>query len=152
MNISDIYDDELVESTFLFGGEIVSCSGVRAVAASIVLSTRGDAYDLEDPDAPYELRGDIGKIIGNKELMSGLFGGQDIPRYWDYLILHAAHGSDWPMLALTEYMERHGRVSRKKAQAVSMEVWKNAMERYAELRTTMAREAKEAMRAARKAA
>lgn len=152
MNICDIYGDDLLESTFLFGGEIVSGSGVRAVAASIVLRARGDAYDIEDPDAPYELRGDICKIIGNEELMSGLIGGQDIPRYWDYLILHAAHGSDWPTLALTDYMKRHGRLSHKKAESTAMAAWKNAMDRYSELRATMAREAKEAERAARKAA
>lgn len=148
MNISDIYGDDLVESTFLFGGEIVSGSGVRAVAAHVALHEPGADYDLENPDAPYELRGDIGNLIGGEELYSGLFGGQDIPRYWDYLILHAAHGSDWPMLALTEYMERHGRISRKKAQAVATSLWAIAVERYKETRANLAREAKEARKAA----
>ena len=151
MNIN-LFSNDTVESNFKFGGEMVSGSGVRAVAAFIVLRTCGDAYDLEDPDAPYELRGDICKIIGNEELMSGLIGGQDIPRYDDYLLLHAAYGSDWPTLALTDYMKRHGRMSHKKAESTAMAVWKNAMERYSELRATMAREAKEARRGARKAA
>lgn len=151
MNIN-LFSNDSAESNFKFGAEMVSGSGVRALAAYVVLRTRGDVYDIEDPDAPYELRGDICNIIGNEELMSGLIGGQDIPRYEDYLLLYAAYGSDWPTLALTDYMERHGRMGRKKAEATAMAVWENAMKRYMELHSTKAREAKEARKAARKAA
>ncbi|HEL3242961.1 TPA: hypothetical protein UN081_003100 [Stenotrophomonas maltophilia] len=151
MNLN-LFSNDSDESNFKFGGEMVSGSGVRAVAACVVLREPGADYDLEDPDAPYELRGAIIDLIDGEEAYSGLIGYQDIPRYDDYLLLHAAYGNDWPTLALTAYMERHGGMSRKKAKVAASTMWAKAVERYKERRAIMAREAKEAEEATREAA
>ncbi len=147
MNIN-LFSNDSAESNFKFGGEMVSGSGVRAVAACVALREPTANYDLEDPDAPYELRSAIGGLIGWKEAYSGLIGYQDIPRYADYMLLHAAYGSDWPTLALADYMERHGRMSRTKAEATARTIWANAVERYKETRANLASEANEVKEAA----
>ena len=147
MNINLISNDS-DESNFKFGGEMVSGSGVRAVAACVALREPGANYDLECSEAPYELREAIIELIDGEEACSGLISYQDIPRYDDYLLLHAAYGSDWPTLALTDYLERHGRMGRKKAKVAASTLWAKAVERYKERRAIMAREAEEAQEAA----
>lgn len=151
MNINPFSEDS-VESNFKFGGEMVSGSGVRAVAACAALRAPGANYKLECSEAPYELRGAIIDLIGGEEACSGLIGYQDIPRYDDYLLLHAAYGNDWPTLALADYMKRHGRMGRKKAEAAASTMWAKAVERYKEQLGIMAREVKEAEEATREAA
>ncbi len=148
MNLN-LFSSDSDESNFKFGGEMVSGSGIRAVAACAALREPGADYDLQDP---YELRSAIADLVGWEEAYSGLIGSQDIPRYDDYLLLHAAYGNDWPTLALTAYMERHGGMSRKKAKVAASTMWVNAVERYKERRAIMAREAKEAEEATREAA
>ncbi|WP_434030600.1 hypothetical protein [[Pseudomonas] boreopolis] len=148
MNLN-LFSNDSAESNFKFGGEMVSGSGVRAVAACAALREPGSDYDLGDP---YELRSAIADLIGWEEAYSGLIGYQDIPRYDDYLLLHAAYGTDWPTLALTDYMERHGGMSRKKAKVAASTMWAKAVERYKERRAIMAREAKEAKEATKETA
>ena len=130
MNTS-IYD-ETMESLFEFGREMANTSGVRAVAAWVALCDPEVVYDLDDCEAPYELRDVIGTDIGWDAADEGLIGGKDIPRYWDYLTLHVHFGDEWPMPALTEYFERFRQMSRQDAENAAMDAWRLAMERYEE--------------------
>jgi len=79
--------------TFL-GDEMTAASGVRAVSAWIALcEPEVTSYDLDDEDAPYELRDAIGTDIGWDAAYEGLDGERDITRYVDYMVLHGSYGT-----------------------------------------------------------
>lgn len=58
MNLN-LFSSDSDESNFKFGGEMVSGSGMRAVAACAALREPGADYDLQDP---YELRSAIADL------------------------------------------------------------------------------------------
>lgn len=142
MNTNNL--ENVRSSLIAFGDEIMTSSGVRAVSAWVALCEPGDtSYDIEDEEAPYELRSAVGTNIGWEAAWEGLDPQGDVPRYLDYLDLFSAYGPEWPIPALTDYLELMKVTFREHAEATAGAIWRQAMEAYETVRDLQLRKEQE---------
>lgn len=122
-------------SLIAFGDEMMTSSGVRAVSAWVALCEPEEtSYDIEDEEAPYELRSTVGTNIGWEAAWEGLDPQGDVPRYLDYMDLFSIYGFEWPIPALTDYLELVKGTVREHAEATAGTIWRHAMEAYETVR------------------
>lgn len=134
--------NNLIEATredlIAFGDEMMTSSGVRAVSAWLAMSEPGHAtYDLEDDEAPYELRSVVGTDIGWEAAQEGLDPNGDIPRYVVYMRLHAAYDMDWLIPALLDYLQIVKGVEPESATASVDTILRLAKARYMDVRDSL---------------
>ncbi|HFX2956698.1 TPA: hypothetical protein ACV5G7_000658 [Pseudomonas aeruginosa] len=113
-----------------FGDEMMTSSGVRAVSAWVALCEPEEtSYDIEDEEAPYELRSAVGTNIGWEAAWEGLDPQGDVPRYLDYMDLFNVYGPEWPIPALIDYLDVKG-MEPEHAEATAQTIWRLALEAY----------------------
>lgn len=120
--------------------ELTTSSGIRAVSAWLALCEPDANYALDDDDAPYEFRHVVGTDIGWDMACEDLDPNGDIPRYLDYMNLHSVYGTEWPVLALTDYLEVVKEMEKEHAEAAAQMIWRSAIERYEDWRESMPQE------------
>lgn len=126
-----------------FGDEMMTSSGVRAVSAWVALCEPEEtSYDIEDEEAPYELRSAVGTNIGWEAAWEGLDPQGDVPRYLDYMDLFNVYGPEWPIPALIDYLDVKGMES-EHAEATAGTIWRQAMEAYENVRDLQLRKEQE---------
>ena len=140
MNVNNTIE-AIRENLTTFGEEMMTSSGVRAVSAWLAMSEPEQAsYDLEDEEAPYELRSVVGTDIGWEAAQEDLDPNGDIPRYVVYMELFKVYGPEWPIPAMFNYLEAVKGVEAVHAEITAMTIWRLAMERYEDVRDSLPRE------------
>lgn len=133
-------DNTAHDTIITLGNELTISSGIRAVAAWLALCEPDVTYSLDDEDAPYEFRHIVGTDIGRDMACEDLDTNGDIPRYLEYMSLHNGYGTEWPFLALVDYLTVVKGMERQHADAAAQEIWRSAIERYEEWRESMQQE------------
>jgi hypothetical protein len=125
------------DTLITFGNELTTSSGIRAVSAWLALCEPDVTYALDDDDAPYEFRHVVGTDIGWDMACEDLDPNGDVPRYLDYMNLYNGYGTEWPVLALTDYLEVVKGMDREHTDAAAQVIWRSAIERYEDWRESM---------------
>lgn len=132
------------DSLTAFGDEMMTSSGARAVSAWLALcQPEVTAYDVEDEEAPYELRSVVGTNIGWEAAWEGLDPQGDIPRYLDYMDLFSVYGPEWPIPALIGHLEVVEGTAPEQAEATAQTIWRLALEAYETARNLQLRKEQE---------
>lgn len=122
------------DTIITLGNELTTSSGIRAVSAWLALCEPDVTYSLDDEDAPNELRANVSGDVGYAAACEGLDPHGDVPRYLDYMSLRNAYGTEWPVRALSEYLETMQGAEREDAEESAVVIWRTAIERYEEQR------------------
>lgn len=131
-------------SLIAFGDEMMTSSGVRAVSAWVALcEPKETSYDIEDEEAPYELRSAVGANIGWEAAWEGLDPQGDVPRYLDYMDLFSIYGPEWPIPAMFNYLNAVKGVEAVHAEITALTIWRLAMERHEDVRELQLRKEQE---------